>query len=80
MTSLKGSQSISVQCGSIERTPGVSMSLTHKVSMRLLLTRTNSKRKVPYQMAKAKAQHIKRIDNNCHISDLVQTFSYVEKW
>ena len=29
-------------------------------------------------MARWKGQNIKRMDNNCHIPDLVQAFSYVE--
>ena len=37
-----------------------------------------SKRKVPNQMAKSKAQHIKRMDNNGYILDLFQAFSYIE--
>ena len=36
----------------------------------------NLLRKVPNLNLK----HIKRMDNNCHIPDLVQAFSYVEKW
>ena len=37
----------------------------------------NTPRKI--QMAKSKLKHIKRMDNNCHIRELVQAFSYVEK-
>ena len=36
------------------------------------------KGKVSNQMAKSKAQIIKRMDNNCHIPDLVQVFSHEE--
>ena len=41
---------------------------------KILNFKENSKRRVPNQMAKAKVQHIKRMDNNCHIPDLVQAF------
>ena len=37
-----------------------------------------SKRKVPNQMANQKLKHIKRLDNNCYIPDLIQAFSNVE--
>ena len=36
----------------------------------------NSKWNVRNQYQKLK--HIKRLDNNCHIPDLLQAFSYVE--
>lgn len=38
----------------------------------------NKKRKVHYQMEISKLKHIKRIENICHISDLVYEFSFVE--
>ena len=41
---------------------------------KILNSEENSKRKVPNQ----KHKHFKRIDNNCHIPNLVQAFSYVE--
>lgn len=31
-------------------------------------------------MTKPKAQHIKRIENNCDSPEFVQAFPYVEKW
>ena len=40
----------------------------------------NSKRNVSKQMAKLKAQTNHRMDNNCHIPNLVQAFFYVKKW
>ena len=39
----------------------------------------NSKRKTPNQMAKSELKHFKRMNDNGHILDLVQTFSNVEK-
>ena len=36
-----------------------------------------SKRKTNSQMLKSKAQTHETYDNNCHIPDLVQAFSYV---
>ena len=41
-------------------------------------TEENSKWKVPNQIAKSNDKHIKLMDNNCHIPDLVQAFSNVE--
>ena len=39
----------------------------------------NSNQKVPNQMTKSNNKtHQKRMDNNCHIPDLVQAFSNVE--
>lgn len=35
----------------------------------------NSKQKVPYQMAKLKTKTKPRMDNNCEILDLVETFT-----
>ena len=56
------------------------MSLKSKIT-KILNSKENSKRKVPVHMAKSKAQklkHQKRMENKCHIADLVQAFSYVE--
>ena len=41
----------------------------------------NSKLKVPNQMTKSsKAQTNQRLENNCHIHDLVQAFCICRKW
>ena len=45
---------------------------------KILNSEENSKRKVCNQMANQMIKHIKRIENNCHIPDLVQAFSNVE--
>ena len=46
---------------------------------KILNSKEHSKRKVPNQLEKhQKFKHIKRMDNNCHIPDLVQAFSNVE--
>ena len=45
---------------------------------KILNSEENSKLKVPNQMAKSKPQAQQRMDNNCHIPDLVQAFSYVK--
>lgn len=37
----------------------------------------NSKQKFRYQIVKSKAEHINLMDNNCYVSDLIQTFSKV---
>ena len=46
---------------------------------KILNSEENLKLKVPNQMAQSQiVKHIKRIDNNYHIPELVQAFSYVE--
>ena len=45
---------------------------------RLQTKKENSKRKVPNQMANQTLKHIKRMDNNCYIPNLMQAFSYEE--
>ena len=46
----------------------------YKKSQKIMSSEENSKLKVHNQMAK----HIKRLNNNCHIPDLVQAFTNVE--
>ena len=49
--------------------------LNHKITE----LRVKFNRKVPNHMAKSNDKtHLKRMDNNCHIPDLVQAFSNVE--
>ena len=43
---------------------------------KILNPEENSQQKVPYQMANKTLKHIKRMDNNCHIPDLVKALSY----
>ena len=46
---------------------------------KILNSEENSKRKFPNQMEKSNGiKHIKRMDNNVHISDLARAFSNVE--
>ena len=45
---------------------------------KILNSEENSKRKVSNQMANANDKDIKRVDNNCHISDLVREFPNLE--
>ena len=46
-----------------------------KLITKILNSEENSKRKVPNQRQNQMIKHIKQMDKNCHISDLVQTFS-----
>ena len=42
------------------------------------MSEKNSKRKMPNLMANQLIKHIKRMDNNCYIPDLIQAFSNVD--
>ena len=45
---------------------------------KVLNSEENSKRGFPFKWQNQKLKHIKRMDNNFHIPELVQAFSYVE--
>ena len=46
---------------------------------KILNSEENSERNVPNQMENKKFKHLKRMDNNFHVPDLVQAFSNVQK-
>ena len=49
-----------------------------KLNHKKLNSEENSKRKSLFKCQSQKIKHIKRMDNNGHIPDLIQAFSYAE--
>ena len=53
------------------------VSIKSKIT-KILISEENSKLKVPNQYQNKTMKHIKRMEKNCHIPDLVKAFSNVE--